>query len=72
MDSIPGISGTDLFVAADMDIRATAIVAHYQSITARYDCRPMCDATARDWATDPSESVKVHFTSEVGARREVY
>jgi hypothetical protein len=52
MDSIPGISGTDLFVAADMDIRVAVIVAHYQFITARYDCRPMCDATAPDWVTD--------------------
>ena len=49
-----------------MDIRVTAIVAHYQSITARYDCRPTCDAAASDWATDPLESVKVHFSSEMG------
>ena len=71
-DSIPGISGTDLFVAADMNIRATAMVAHHQSITARCDFHPMCDVTARDRATDPSESAKVHFGSEVRTRREVY
>jgi hypothetical protein len=55
MGSIPDIWRTLRFVTADMDIRVTAAVAHYQSITARYDCRPMCDAVARDWATEPSE-----------------
>ena len=72
MDSIPDISGTDRFVAADMDIRVTAVVAHHRSITVQYDCHPMCDATARKWDTDPSESAKVHFGNEVRARREVY
>ena len=55
-----------------IDILVTAVVSHHQSITARCDCRPMCDATARDWSTDPTESAKVHFGSEVRARREVY
>ena len=31
----------------------------------------MCDATARDWSTDPTKSAKVHFGSEVRARTEV-
>ena len=55
MKSTPDILGTVRFVTADIDIRVAAIMSHYQSVTTRYDYRPMCDAVARDWATELSK-----------------